>query len=99
MKRLMPVGALVMSIGGLFGWLVASGRLSETFAQDKTANGSDTPARVVDGSILPFPPTPSASTAGLTIKDLIYKKRVDPKRLVDGAPNVLIILMDDVGPG
>ena len=31
--------------------------------------------------ILPFPPTPSASTPGLTMQDSIYKKRVEPKRL------------------
>ena len=49
--------------------------------------------------ILPFPPTPSASKAGLTIETSTYKKRVEPKRLKDGAPNILIILMDDVGPG
>jgi len=48
--------------------------------------------------ILPFPPTPSASKAGLTIQDSTYKKRVEPRRLADGAPNILIILMDDVGP-
>jgi arylsulfatase A-like enzyme len=48
--------------------------------------------------ILPFPPTPSGSTPGLTIQDSTYKKRVEPKRLADGAPNILIILMDDVGP-
>ena len=49
--------------------------------------------------ILPFPPTPSGSTAGLTIQDSTYKKRVEPKRLAEGAPNILVILMDDVGPG
>ena len=49
--------------------------------------------------ILPFAPPPSASTAGLTIQDSVYKKRVEPKHLADGAPNILIILMDDVGPG
>ena len=49
--------------------------------------------------ILPFPPTPSASTAGLTMKDSTYKKRVEAKHLAEGAPNILIILMDDVGPG
>jgi arylsulfatase A-like enzyme len=48
--------------------------------------------------ILPFPPTPSGSTPGLTIQDSTYKKRVEPKRLAVGAPNILIILMDDVGP-
>ena len=49
--------------------------------------------------ILPFPPTPSGSTPGLTIQDSIYKKRVEPKRLAEGAPNILVILMDDLGPG
>src|SRR5665213_1556913 len=49
--------------------------------------------------ILPFPPTPSASTAGLSMHDSTYKKRVDPARLPKEAPNILIILMDDVGPG
>ena len=48
--------------------------------------------------VLPFPPTPSASIPGLTMQDSIYQKRVEPKRLAEGAPNILIILMDDVGP-
>jgi len=49
--------------------------------------------------VLPFPPAPSGSKAGLTMEDSTYKKRVEPKHLVKGAPNILIILMDDVGPG
>jgi arylsulfatase len=49
--------------------------------------------------ILPFPPAPSGSKAGITIETSTYKKRVEPKRLPDDAPNILIILMDDVGPG
>lgn len=49
--------------------------------------------------VLPFPPTPSASTPGLTMQDSIYKKRVEPQRLSTNAPNIVIILMDDVGPG
>ncbi len=49
--------------------------------------------------VLPFPPTPSASRAGLTMEQSTYKKRVEPRRLEVGAPNILIILMDDVGPG
>lgn len=57
--------------------------------------GADGPS---DGSVLPFPPAPSASTAGLTIKESVHKKRVEPRRLAKDAPNVLIIIMDDVGP-
>jgi arylsulfatase len=33
------------------------------------------------------------------MQDSVYKKRVEPKRLAEDAPNILIILMDDVGPG
>jgi arylsulfatase len=49
--------------------------------------------------VLPFPPAPSGSKAGLTIEQSTYSKRVQAKHLADGAPNILIILMDDVGPG
>jgi arylsulfatase len=49
--------------------------------------------------VLPFPPTPSASTAGLTMKDSIYKTRESKSRLPENAPNILIILIDDAGPG
>jgi arylsulfatase len=55
-------------------------------------------APVADGAVLPFPPAPSASKPGLTIQDSTYQKRIEPKRLADGAPNILIILMDDIGP-
>ena len=45
--------------------------------------------------VLPFPVVPSGSQAGITMQDSIYKKRVVPPRLEKGAPNILIILMDD----
>jgi arylsulfatase len=48
---------------------------------------------------LPFPPTPSASIAGRDIQESVYKPRVEPRRLPADAPNILIILMDDTGPG
>ena len=51
-------------------------------------------AQAVDGSILPFPPAPSASTPGLTIQDSIYKKRVEPKRLacLGSVPGVVLVV-------
>jgi arylsulfatase len=52
-----------------------------------------------DGSVLPFPPTPSASTAGQTLQESVHKRRVEPDRLPEDAPNVLIILIDDAGFG
>jgi arylsulfatase len=52
-----------------------------------------------DGSVLPFPPTPSASKAGPTLQESTHKRRVEPTRLPKDAPNVLIVLIDDVGFG
>jgi arylsulfatase A-like enzyme len=48
---------------------------------------------------LPFPPTPSASVAGRTMQESVYAQRVQPRRLPDDAPNILIVLIDDAGPG
>src|SRR5208282_6049343 len=56
-------------------------------------------AEPADGSILPFPPTPSASVAGSTLQESTHQRRVEPNRLPEGAPNILIILLDDVGFG
>ena len=49
--------------------------------------------------VLPFPRTPSASIAGRTMQESVYKRRVEPRRLPADAPNVLIVLIDDAGPG
>ena len=47
---------------------------------------------------LPFPPTPSASIAGRTMQESVYRQRVKPRRLPADAPNILIVLIDDAGP-
>jgi len=52
-----------------------------------------------DGSVLPFPPVPSASKAEPRLQDSVHKRRAQPAHLKPGAPNVLIILLDDVGFG
>ena len=57
------------------------------------------PQRKADGSVLPFPPTPSASTAGVTLQQSKHKRRVEKSRLPKDAPNILIVLLDDVGFG
>jgi arylsulfatase A-like enzyme len=55
--------------------------------------------RTASAESLPFPRTPSASTAGRTMQESIYKRRVEPRRLPEDAPNILIVLIDDAGPG
>ncbi|HMR39238.1 MAG TPA: arylsulfatase [Ignavibacteria bacterium] len=51
------------------------------------------------GKILPFPPVPSASKAGETLAESTMIRRPQPDYLPKDAPNILIILMDDVGFG
>ena len=52
----------------------------------------------VDGSVLPFPPSPSGSVAGRTMQESVYSPLPPEKRLPDDAPNILIVLIDDAGP-
>ena len=49
--------------------------------------------------VLPFPPKPSGSTAGRTIQDSVYSPLPATHHLPKDAPNILIVLIDDVGPG
>ena len=49
--------------------------------------------------VLPFPPTPSASKAGRTMQESTYSRRLPEKHLPQGTPNILIVLIDDAGPG
>src|ERR1700723_4363118 len=48
---------------------------------------------------LPFPPQPSGSTAKATMQESIYSPAPKVSHLPKGAPNVIIVLIDDVGPG
>jgi arylsulfatase len=53
-----------------------------------------------DGSVLPFPPTPMKdSVARPRLQDSKMKWPAEPKRLPVDAPNILIVLIDDVGFG
>ena len=49
--------------------------------------------------ILPFPPKPSGSIAGRTIQESVYSPLPATSHLPKDAPNILIVLIDDVGPG
>ena len=54
---------------------------------------------MTSSDVLPFPPTPSASIAGRTVQESVYARRERPRRLPEDAPNILIVLIDDAGPG
>jgi len=52
-----------------------------------------------NGAVLPFPPVPSASIVGQTLQESKNIWRAEPDHLQADAPNILIILLDDVGFG
>ncbi|NER20953.1 MAG: arylsulfatase [Symploca sp. SIO1C2] len=56
-------------------------------------------AQTADGTTLPFPPVPSASEANETLQESTMIRREEPNYLPDDPPNILIILLDDVGFG
>lgn len=49
--------------------------------------------------VLPFPPKASGSKAGPSMQQSVYSPRPAVSHLPKDAPNILIILIDDVGPG
>lgn len=76
-------------------WWQAVGAILATI-HVATADAKPVPG---DGSVLPFPPVPSASIAKPRLQDSTHKRRAQPQLLKPGAPNVLVILIDDVGFG
>ena len=49
--------------------------------------------------VLPFPPKESGSKAGETFQTSVYSPKPAVSHLPKDAPNILIIMIDDVGPG
>jgi arylsulfatase A-like enzyme len=72
---------------------------SQDGMQSQTSDNLGVDHKVAKQDYLPFPPTPSASIAGRTMQESVYKRRVEPRRLPADTPNILIILIDDAGPG
>src|SRR5262245_16893201 len=89
----------VLAAGALLGWLAASGRLTEVFGQEGKAEPANPFPVKVDRNHYPQPeyryPNAKIST---TFKDSTpdFPK---PKSAPEGAPNILLILLDDVGFG
>lgn len=56
------------------------------------------PSSLLAQDSLPFPPKPSGSKAARTMQESTYKPNPPVRRLPASAPNILIIMLDDVGP-
>ncbi len=93
LSRLLISGGL-LAAGCFVCWFVEPGRLGTAWAQPNLKKPSQLKT---DGSVLPFPTPPSASVAGPTIQESRMTWRKAPRRLKEDAPNILIVLIDDVG--
>src|SRR5262245_28386105 len=87
--------ATVLAAGALLGWLAASGRLATAIAQEKKAEVR--PAEL-PGTVLPLPPQPFRGSINLRAKDS-KSDFPQPVQAPRGAPNILLVLLDDVGFG
>jgi arylsulfatase len=85
------MGLVAVLLGCLLGWLVVSGRRATLFAGDDKQHEASR-------SVLPKPEPPFRGKIARTVKDSIpdFPKEVQAPK---GAPNVLLILTDDVGFG
>ena len=69
--------------------LLAVGAVSKTVLTGSAAEAQE---------VLPFSPKPSGSTANRTMQESVYSPRAATRRLPANAPNIIIVLIDDVGP-
>ncbi|WP_169336268.1 arylsulfatase [Echinicola pacifica] len=67
-------------------------------SEQKTDNSPNTQPDN-SGKVLPFPASPMASVTEPRLQDSKMQWPEEPKRLPEDAPNVLIVLLDDVGFG
>ena len=84
-----------LAVGSLLGWLTASGPLNRRVHADETQR----PAQAVGtSSVLPIPSEPFKGTINLRAKDS-KSDFPQPVQAPKGAPNILLVLLDDVGFG
>lgn len=83
----------VIAVAGLLGWLTASSRLVEALAQDTKPQPAAATA-----TQLPRPDPAFQGKIGETYKDSTPSYPL-PVKAPKGSPNVLVILLDDVGFG
>jgi arylsulfatase A-like enzyme len=69
------------------------------FAFSAVSQAAAESVRPADGSVLPFASAPSGSMAAPRLQDSSHQRRAEPNHLPKDAPNIVIILLDDVGFG
>lgn len=68
-------------------------------SEDNTRSAPLLNGKAVKQDSLPFPAKKSGSIAGRTMQESVYSPKPVEKFLPEDAPNILIVLIDDAGPG
>ena len=84
-----------ITISGFLGWLAVAESRPQALARDTVATATKTPD---PGSVLPVPPAPFRGTIGLRTQDS-KSDFPQPVQAPQGAPNIVLVLLDDVGFG
>ena len=85
----------MMALGGLLGWLAASGQLTTAYTQDKLK--ADSPLTGGTPLTLPRPDFRFPGNVGRTYLDSDPPQFPQPVQAPRGAPNIVLILIDDTG--
>ncbi|MBL8823788.1 MAG: arylsulfatase [Planctomycetia bacterium] len=98
MRSRVLLSTSLLAVGCALGWLVASGRIAEVTARESKPQAKGDASASFDRTVLPIASPPFSGKVGNTYKDSIEAWPVLPSA-PKGAPNVVVILLDDVGYG
>lgn len=88
-----------VAIGAGFGWMLAQERPADALAQNKApANRAAVPAAELDRTVLPIPEPKRPPITEIDVRAAKAPPRFEVKPPA-GAPNVVIVLIDDMGFG
>lgn len=98
MNRSMIWSVAVLALGGVLGWIAASGRFQNDRLMAAQARADDKAGDKLDRTILPIPEPKLAPITELDARKAKAPPRFEVKAPAQ-APNVLIVLIDDMGFG
>ena len=96
-RIVLPAAALIA--GAVLGWLTASERAPDARAEEKKANPAVTASGGGTPTILPRPDFHFKGEVGRTFLDSDKAQFPQPVQAPKGAPNIVLILLDDAGFG
>ena len=98
-RTILPTTVPLLAIGAFLGWFAATGWLSQAHAQEKKP--ADHPPAITRRTpdVLPTPDFHFKGNIGRTYLDSDKAQFPQPVKAPKGAPNIVLILLDDAGFG